>query len=436
MARYKMNLQSIALPSVVKSFLHNKSGNIAIIAAILLPVLVGFIGLGTEVGYWHLTQRKLQQSADISAYSAGVRMRSGDSKSDYDAIAQEIAIKSGYDSSRGTITVSSPPVSGAYTGDSNALEVVLTEFLPPLFTAVIRNEPTSINARSVVLVQNGSKACVLALDTSASKALEVSGTANVGFKNCDLAANSLADDAFDLSGSASLKTECIYTVGGADYTSNLTLTSSDCKVPKENSLYVADPYRDVAEPSIEGPCDNRKNVGKPSGLTTVNPIYNHSSGLKSHHYCSGLQLKGKVKFNPGLYIIEGGTFSASAGAQIEGTGVTFYLTDGASMNLNGGATLNLAAPIIDPFSGILFFGTRSDSSISHSVNGGSSSTFQGLVYFAAGHVSYNGGAGMSNGCTQVIANTIQLTGNATIGSDCSGKGTKNIQVGQLVKHVE
>ena len=199
MARYKMNLQSIELPSVVKSFLHNKSGNIAIIAAILLPVLVGFIGLGTEVGYWHLTQRKLQQSADISAYSAGVRMRSGDSKSDYDAIAQEIAIKSGYDSSRGTITVFSPPGSGAYTGDSNALEVVLTEYLPPLFTAVIRNEPTSINARSVVLVQNGSNACVLALDTSASKALEVSGTADVEFTNCDMAANSLADDAFDLS---------------------------------------------------------------------------------------------------------------------------------------------------------------------------------------------------------------------------------------------
>ena len=416
------------------AFLKHKSGNIAVLAAIVLPVVVGGFGLGSEVGYWYLSQRKLQQAVDASAYSAGIRKRSGDDEDAYTAIAKTIAYESGLDTDIGAVEVFSPPTTGIYIGNEDALEVVLTETHEPLFSGLFREEPIVLSARSVVLLQDAATACIVALNTSASKAMKLGGTADITFEGCNMASNSLASDSFSLSGSGAVTTGCAYTVGGADVTSNLNLTV--CSEVSENAPYTADPYRDVAAPAVEGPCINNKSVGKPHGLTRVTPTYAHSSGLPSRRYCAGLSLKGEVEFEPGLYIIDGSTFTANAGANVSGEGVIFYLTGGATMSLNGGATFDLAARTSDPFSGLLFFGDRTDGSISHTVNGGTSSVFQGAIYFTAGNVIYNGGAGVADGCTQIVADTIELIGNSTIASSCDAAGTKAILVGQAVEHVE
>ncbi len=429
-----MNCCQKKISAGMTGFMKHKSGNVAVLAAILLPVVIGCFGLGSEVGYWYLSQRKLQQAVDASAYSAGVRKRSGDDEDAYTAIAQTIAFKSGLDADIGTVEVFSPPTTGVYTGDNDAVEVVLTETHEPLFAGLFREEPVVLSARSVVLLQDAATACIVALSTSASKAMKLGGTADVVFDGCNMASNSLASDSFSLSGSGSVTTGCAYTVGSANVTSNLNLTV--CTEVSENAPYTADPYRDVTAPAVEGPCINSKNVGKPHGITKVKPTYAHSSGLPSRRYCAGLSLKGDVEFEPGLYIIDGGTFSANAGANVSGEGVIFYLTGGATMSLNGGATFDLSARTSDPFSGLLFFGDRTDGSISHTVNGGTSSVFQGAIYFPASNVTYNGGAGVADGCTQIVADTIELVGNSTIASNCDSAGTKAILVGQAVEHVE
>jgi Flp pilus assembly protein TadG len=413
-------------------FRFDRRGNIAILSAILLPAFIGMVGLGSEVGYWQLTQRKLQQAADMASYGAGIRKRSGDAETVFSLRAEDIAKESGWNNSLGSITVLSPPTSGAYSGNTDAVEVLLTEVHQPLFSGVFRSDPITIHSRSVVLLQNTSKACVLALNTSASKALKVGGTSDVDFINCDMTSNSLASDSFDQAGSSLVSTPCVYTAGQAEYTAGLDL--ENCTEPVENSPYTPDPYRFVAEPVVVGPCEP-KNVGKNSGLETVTPTYAHPSGLPSRRYCNGLSLKGQVDFEPGLYIIEGGDFSANAGAEITGDDVIFFITNGASVKFNGGATFDLRARTEDPFSGLLFFGDR-DETATQSVNGGAGAIFQGAIYFASAFVQYNGGAGVSDGCTQVIADTIELLGNADIEAECDGKGTKPILVGQAVIHVE
>ena len=37
-------------------------GSVAVVAALLFPVLIGGMGLGAEVGYWYVTQRRLQHA--------------------------------------------------------------------------------------------------------------------------------------------------------------------------------------------------------------------------------------------------------------------------------------------------------------------------------------------------------------------------------------
>ena len=83
--------------SLARDFYADKSGATAVIAAIMFPVVVGGLGLGAETGYWYLTQRKLQHAADLSGHAAGARLRAGDTKTQIDAAALNIATLSGLD---------------------------------------------------------------------------------------------------------------------------------------------------------------------------------------------------------------------------------------------------------------------------------------------------------------------------------------------------
>jgi hypothetical protein len=147
----------------------------------------------------------------------------------------------------------------------------------------------------------------------------------------------------------------------------------------------------------------------------------------------GLDVKGDVTFAPGLYIIEEGNFKVNG--KISGSGVTFYFTNGATANIGAGAQLNLAAPATGPYSGILFFGGRSDFD-DHSIQGNASSTLTGAIYMPASEVKFSGNSDGGSGCTQIIADTIILTGNSDLAIDCSDDGTQEINIGQLISVVE
>lgn len=49
------------------------AGVVAVVTAMVLPVLLGFVSLGAEVGHWYLTQREMQGAADAAAISAAAQ---------------------------------------------------------------------------------------------------------------------------------------------------------------------------------------------------------------------------------------------------------------------------------------------------------------------------------------------------------------------------
>ena len=172
----------------------------------------------------------------------------------------------------------------------------------------------------------------------------------------------MANDSFNMQGSADFTTRCVHTVGKGQPTAGLTLT--ECPAVNELAPITPDPYASVPMPLVKGPC-NSKNIGNPQTNVTVSPDYHHhqTGNMDSKRFCNGLQLKGDVHFKPGLYIIEGGDLSANADAKITGDGVIFFFTNGGQSRLNGNAELNLSAPTSGLFSGILFFGDRTEPSI-------------------------------------------------------------------------
>lgn len=437
---FATNLASSAL-AFSREFRSDAGGAAAVIAAILFPVLIGGMGLSAETGYWYMKQRKLQHAADTSAHAAGARKRAGDSKAQIDAAALNIARNTGLSASLGAVAVNTPPVSGAKAGSGDSVEVILTEVHPRLFSSVFSNEPVTIRTRAVASIVQGSKGCVLALSPTASGAVTVSGSTKVDLKNCDVASNSSAADSFLLSGSsAALSTGCVQTVGQAVITAQLTLTH--CPAVRETAPVVRDPYASVPEPAAVGGCQNA-NVGSPILPTVLLPTDNHPSGVKSMRFCKGLDLKGKVTFSPGLYIIEGGDLTinggdlnATAGAEMAGSGVTFYFTNGGRLKLGGNVKLTLSAPTSGPFSGILFFGSRTSAGATQQIGGTSGSTLQGAVYMPGSEVQFTGNSASTGGCTQVIGRTVTFTGNSSLGSDCATAGTRAIETNETVALVE
>lgn len=407
-------------------------GAAAILVAVMMPVLVGGMGLGAEAGYRYYNQRLLQHAADVSAHAGAVRLRKGDSASAVETAALRVASGSGFDKSIGRLPISSvPPKSGAFTGDPSAVEVILRETRPRLFSAVFSSAPVEIAARAVAAVTgSGASGCILALSGTAAGAVTVTGSNVATLVGCSVVSNSTSPSSISLpSAGAKLTADCISTAGGIDKNKSAEVNTSGCM--KTGASPTQDPYYWVQEPPstcIGGQPRNIGNPGKTTNVTTTSVLPN---GVPVGYFCNGIAAKGIINFAPGLYVISGGTMTSSGGvdAQFNGTGVTFFFTNTATMAFGSNSTLNLKAPTTGPYKGILFFGSRTPPAggpTSHMINGAIGSTMTGAVYLPASHIQFSGNSTTSGGCTQVIANTVTLIGNSTLRAECATAGTTEI----------
>ena len=394
--------------------LRETKGNIAIATALTIPLLAGGAGFGVETAYWYHKDLELQQAADKAAYTAALEKRAGANSSAILNTATYIATENGYEP--GTLAVHYPPIAGAYTGDTKAIEVDLSIQLPRYFTSFFFDDMVTERVRAVAILQTAANACVLALSTTMSHAARFSGSSSLNLVGCTIMSNSMTSDAVQVQGSATLSADCIIAVGGVDLTSGATMT--ECPGAITNAPPAADPFADVPVPT--------------SGTT-----YTSTGGavLQPGHYTNGMNLSGTKTLSPGVYIVSGGNFKINANANISGSGVTIYFTAGTSVSINGTATVNLSAPTSGTYSGMLFFGDRTATD-GVTLNGTANSKLTGAIYFANQDINYLGNFSGNGGCTQVVGKTVEWSGNATINQDCTAYGMKTIPAMQLVKLVE
>lgn len=398
----------------LRAFLKDRRGASAVMMCVAMPVLVGGAGLGAEAAFWKFRQRAIQQQADAAAFAGATELRIGGSDNDINAAVNESLTNNGFRMDLGSFEVQSPPVSGAFAGEE-AVYVEAEENWPRYFTALFFEDGVTLRANATAELQQGLRACMLALDQNASEAIDITGSTTVTLNGCSIMSNSSASNALSIGGSGTLVTSCAGARGGVDDDGGMTLTS--CPEARERMRRMEDPYADVPEPVVSGSCVHPTNFAGPSGA-----VHSASPG----RYCGGMNILRTVNFAPGVYIIDGGTLSANSTAVLNGTGVTFFLTNGARLDINGQAQLNLSAPTSGTYSGLLFFADRSGSSVSHVLNGTSSSTLTGAVYLPNDNLSYSGNNNSVSGCTQIIARTLDLTGNSGIGVNCQGAGVEDM----------
>ncbi|WP_192181547.1 pilus assembly protein TadG-related protein [Mesorhizobium amorphae] len=391
-------------------------GNVAVVFALTLPVVVGGAGLGVETSYWYYSSLKLQATADAAAYAGALEKIAGSDIAAITTAATQSATSNGLGT--GTIVVHTPPTSGPNTANK-AVEVILNRNLDRIFTSIFVQGQVPEKARAVALITDGAYACNIALNASASQAVLFSGNTSPKQTGCVTMSNSIASDAIKLQGSASLQTDCLISVGGVSLGNTPTMV---CKAPITQALPAADPYASLATPTASNPC---KNV---NGNKT-------SQTLQAGTYCSGMDLKGNVTLSPGVYVVEG-SLKVNANAVVAGTGVTIFMSGSNTVSMNGNATVTLSAPTSGAYSGVLFYGDRTGTAAQSTFNGTATSLLTGAIYFPRQQVNYLGNFSGINGCTQVVADTIQWSGSTIINQDCTSLGMKNIPAAQAVRIVE
>jgi Flp pilus assembly protein TadG len=375
----------------LRCFLSDQRGNVAItFAAALVPT----IGLtGAAVDYTRATQVKsrLQAATDAAALAA-VAMK-GKTLDERSTAAKRMVGET---------------VSGTENllvlADASAKQatVAATASVRTSLMQVLNIPSVAIAARSkAVRIKSGPPPCILALNPTASSSIDIGGSAIFDGQGCVLHANSKASGALSVSGSAKVKAGGYCAVGTVQSYYTLSPESENYCEPME------DTYSSLQAPADTTCKQSLKNV-------SVQP--NQTKTLQPGVYCGGLDLKGNVTLDPGLYVIKDGPLSMNSSGTISGTGVTFYLIgSNAGFDLNGGAKLELTAMTSGPYAGLLLIQDRaSNVGGTSKINGNAATTLTGVIYAPTQTVKMNGtGAfGQSNPLMSLIADKVSISGNA------------------------
>ena len=391
----------------VKSFGKDTVGSVAAIVAVASPVLVGAMGLGAEAGYWYLTQRQVQNAADVAAHATAIQLNEGALLTDLQELAEYVVGEADVNLIQANVQLNQPPTEGAFIEDGAAIEIVVTQTVPRLLSAIYSTDPIVITARAVATAQGGGQACVLALANNAGgQGVDIADNVNLTAINCDVASNVTGSAAIEFHQGTTVTANCLRTSGDTTLSGNLVMS---CGAAVENASPVADPFISLAEPAVTGDC-----LGSVVENTMVTPSFAHPSGMMSARFCGGMEIRGNVVLGPGLYIIEGGDLTIAAGAMVTGTGVIFYVAPTVQTSFDINATFFISPPTTGAYAGVTFFGSRSASGQSHVIAGGFGSTLDGAIYAPSSRLEFFGNFSTSfTGCTQMIGDEVEFK-NASI----------------------
>jgi Flp pilus assembly protein TadG len=375
----------------------NDCGQVIVFAAMGMGLLIGFLALGTDVGLLLHQKRVMQTAADSAALAAAAELPYGDAAS----AARTDALQNGIPNS--AVTVNTPPKNGPHAGvsatDNKYVEVILTQSQPTFFMHVFNRDSMNIATRAVGTIIP-TTSCMYALQSSPPSGMGVSLAGNVQatLTNCGIIDDATGGSALSVSGAqASLSASSIRVVGGVS--SSGTISPSAVT----GAAAVGDPLSNISPPAwTTSSCG-----AQPSG-NTFGPA---SSGGTVCYNGINIGGTGTYTFQPGTYIING-NFTVSSQATLNGTGgVTFYIPSG-TVNVSGGATLNLTAPSTGAETGMLFYQNPSDTN-SMTFAGNTKGTLSGIFYAPNAQLNFGGTSGATFD-TDIVVGSISISGTPNI----------------------
>ncbi len=389
-----------------------------------LVALLGIGALAIDVGVLWSTRRQMQSAADAGAMAGADAIAISASTANVTSSAKVATAQNGFtdgssttrSSSTVSVAVYNPPQSGPFATNSNAVEVTVKQTQPTYFMRVLGWTGVPVTTDAVAITVSGGS-CVYALDPSNPGAVTVAGTGNLN-SQCGIYDNSdNSSAALTVSGGGTIQAPLVGVVGGTN------VNGGGSTPPSTGIAAFGDPLAWVPEPTVPT-C---------SSYSTLN--ISTSQTLYPGEYCGGLKLNAgaSVVFSPGTYIMNGGGLTVVGGATASGSSVTFFLTGAnkassnpssyGGVNIASGANVTFNAPCSSGSGGIegmLFFQDRSipiGDGVGSTINGSSTSTFNGALYFPSTLLSYSGSSG--SGFTLLVSYDLTINGTTSIGSNYS-----------------
>jgi Flp pilus assembly protein TadG len=331
------------------------SGKVLVMFALLLPLLLGMVGLVVDCGLLMVAQREAQNAADAAAMAAAMAelAQQGEPRD----VATALVTRYSGLSDATLSTFNHPPAAGPHAGDDRFFEVVVTYPITTLFMPALgANRNQSVQARAVAGTEAvAAGAGVAALDPTAAPGLTVEDSASL-VVNGRIAVNSAARPAAVVDGGQVEAAD--YHVVGPTVSGSFRLDpgttgrlelghapSSDPLINLPTPASTPSPVNGTASPS--GTAWNSRMLGSPSvqdGQATglLDPNYVDASGTVQLYpgiYQAITVTGGTLNFNPGVYILSPSINAPYVldvtGGSVTGAGVMFYNT-GASFTASTG----------------------------------------------------------------------------------------------------
>ena len=405
----------------LKAFRRNRRGNVAIVAALAMPVIAGSLGLGAEVASWYGGKRALQNAVDSAAIAAATT-----AGANYGAEARAVARQYGFQDGANGVTVTTSDTAPC-PGGANTCFQVTVEKLQPLLLAqavgftgdgTINGGPAKrISATAIAVQQNTPRQyCVLALASSgAAQGIRSNGAPFANLSGCNVMSNTAAQ-----CNGHNLQAD----IGDAH------TTNSGCGVQQNSGApIVTDPYAGLASNIASNPCSSyplapakKKDPPLPSSNTL------HGAEARTViNMCGDVQLSGPVLINSGgnavLTIWNGSLDLQGYTLQTQpGSKLTIIFTGSNNARLHaptGNGTFDVQAPTTGPWSGVAMYQNPSVTGGVDISAAGNSPTWliTGLVYLPHATVTFSGAVNKSsNGasCFGLVVDNLTINGTGSI----------------------
>ncbi len=383
-----------------------------------IVIIFGFVALSVDGGMVYAERRRAQRAADAAALAAAMSKLQNEN---WYNKAMDIAGENGYhnDGAFDVVAVHNPPVSGAYAGNTQYIQVVITSTVQSSFAHLIFKGPLQNRVEAVARAKPSQNLlfgnAMVGTNTSDCKTIWFAGTGNLSVTGGgNVFSNSSADAGNCESGVQDGSGDVYVEDGGEINVSGGFSGDSDHVSPWPVNTNVPQ----VELPSLPTPyCANLGYWGSQN-------IHNGNDvTLSPGRYDQIRVTGGVVHFNPGLYCIDNGDFTVNGG-ELEGTGVMFYVAEG-DITLSGASSLYLEAStnLIDgagnQWAGMLFYMPFSNDGLLE-LAGGSESTYIGTIY-APGpphnnthKCTFTGNSGNFGLRSQVICDRVKVTGTGDV----------------------
>lgn len=453
---------------LLKRLWRDRRGNALVIAGAAMPLIVGSAGLASDTIQWTLWKRQLQRLADSGAEAgvyAKIEGNSVDSCSNVSSATYSTPVayavkRNNHLPQVPNCTATNPPSTGSYTTDSYAVKVAVSMQRRLGFSGMFLTTTPTITATATATIVPSGKYCVVSLENTATTGITATGNANVDL-GCGMITNSTSMTAAVATGSSDVTASPIAAVGGISASNNW----GSGTVLQPFTIAQPDPFANVNPPDSTtyptGNCPNLNENSPQDVMTasnfTVNSTYKAMTGASAGAMCFGnISISGTVTFPANsVIVLDGGSLSIGAQANVTCDGCTFILTNRSTatsptignVNINGGATLNLKAPgtsatgFATNYAGIMIYQDRraqdgTSANNQSTINGNATSFLQGAFYFPSQQLQFNGTAGMSTACLQLVARRVYYSGNLDISNVCPSDSDAGAFDGKKVRLVE